>query len=135
MILCAAAARTSGFEPSPSPARMTTIPATSDRPRCSGLLINISENAARVNQETGDESGGAAPADGRARRAALLTTELAEDCATKMFTERADGPHALNIDLVAICPTVEEIAIGQKAVAAALGEKGSEKRAHANRPH
>ena len=59
------------------------------------------------------------------RRAALLAPELAEECATKMFTERADGPHAFISDLIAVRPTVEEIAIGQKAVAAALGEKGS----------
>jgi hypothetical protein len=49
-----------------------------------------------------------------------------------MFTERTDGPHALSIDPVAVCPTVEEIAIGQAAVLAAFGEKGSEKRSHVN---
>ena len=49
-----------------------------------------------------------------------------------MFTDRADGPHPLNIDPVSIYPTVDEIAIGQAAVLAAIGEKGSEKRAHAN---
>ena len=58
---------------------------------------------------------------------------IAAGCATKMFTERADGPHTFISDLIAVRPTVEEIAIGQKAVAAALGEKGSEKCAHANR--
>ena len=57
----------------------------------------MSENEFRVNQEAGDESGGAAPADGRVHRAALLTDALAEDCTTKMFTLRANGPHALGI--------------------------------------
>ena len=92
----------------------------------------MSENEFRVNQEAGDESGGAAPADGRVHRAALLTDALAEDCTTKMFTLRANGPHALGIDPVAVHPTVEEITIGQVATKAALGEKGSEKRTHAN---
>ena len=93
----------------------------------------MSENAAPVNQGTGDENGEGVSADGRVRRAALLTRELAEDCAKKMFAERSDGPHALDIDLIAVRPTVEEIMIGQAGVLAALGEKGSDKRAHANR--
>ena len=92
----------------------------------------MSENAARQQLAAGDHEGGGSGADSQVRRAALLTLELAKECATKMFTERADGPHAFKSDEVAVCPTVEEIAIGQKAVAEALGEKGSEKRAHAN---
>jgi hypothetical protein len=96
------------------------------------MHLNMSENEFLVNQEAGDESGGAAPADGRVYRAALLTDALAEDCTTKMFTLRANGPHALGIDPVAVHPTVEEIMIGQVATKAALGEKGSEKRTHAN---
>ena len=91
----------------------------------------MSENSAPNNLGAGDELRGAT-ADGRVRRAVLLTAELAEDCATKMFTEHAGGPHSLNIDPVAFHPTVQEIEIGQVAVKAALGEKGSEKRAHAN---
>jgi hypothetical protein len=81
----------------------------------------MSENEFRVNQEAGDESGGAAPADGRVHRAALLTDALAEDCTTKMFTLRANGPHALGIDPVAVHPTVEVIMIGLVATKAALG--------------
>lgn len=50
----------------------------------------------------------------------------------KMFTQRSDGPHAVAFDLIAIRPTLQEITIGQAAVLAALGEKGSEKRALGN---
>ena len=71
-------------------------------------------------------------ADAHVRRAVLLTRELAVDCAMTMFTQRADGPHALGVDPVAIRPTREEITICQAAAKAALGEKGSEQRAHAN---
>jgi hypothetical protein len=56
------------------------------------LGLIMSENAARENQGAGDDSGGGAPADGRVRRAALLTAELAEDCTTKMFRSPMDGP-------------------------------------------
>jgi pyruvate/2-oxoglutarate dehydrogenase complex dihydrolipoamide acyltransferase (E2) component len=92
----------------------------------------MSENAAPENQGPGDGLGGSI-ADGRVRRAALLTAALAEDCAIKMFTERADGPHPLNIDPVAAHPTPEEVEICQAAVLGAIGDKGSEKRARANR--
>ena len=93
----------------------------------------MSENAAPENEGPGDGLGGSI-ADGRVRRAALLTAALAEDCAIKMFTERADGPHPLNIDPVAAHPTPEEVEICQAAVLGAIGgDKGSEKRARANR--
>ena len=131
---CAVApARTAHFEPPPTPARTDPIPASSDRITRAGLLLDMSENAAPQQLAAGDDEGGGNMADARVWRAALLTQQLAEECATKMFTERADGPHASKIDQVAVRPTVEEIAIGQAAVLAALGEKGSEKRAHANR--
>ena len=92
----------------------------------------MSENRALQNLALGDERP-VEKTDARVRRTALLTPRLAEDCATKMFTERADGPHALVIHPVSIFPTIEEIGIGQEAAKAALGEKGSEKRKHANR--
>ena len=112
---------------------MTTIPASSDRIPCSGLLLDMSENAAPQQLAAGDDGQVDNTADARVRRAALLTLQLAEACATKMFTERADGPHSSAIDLVSVFPTIEEIGIGREAAKAALGEKGSEKRAHANR--
>ena len=92
----------------------------------------MSENTARENQEAGDDLSGGTSTDGRVCRAARLTAELAEECATKMFTERADGPHASSVDLISIDPTIEEIVIAQAAVLGAIGEKGSKKRAHAN---
>ena len=112
---------------------MTTIPAPSDLDARAGLLLDMSENAAPQQLGAGDDEGGGSTADARVRRATLLTLELAEDCATKMFTQRVNGPHALEIDPVAIHPTVNEIEIGQAAAKAAIGEKDSEKRAHANR--
>ena len=93
----------------------------------------MSENSAPQQLGAGDDEDGGTTADARVRRAALLTLELADECAKEMFTERAGGPHALDIDPVAVCPTVEEIVIGQAAVLAKLGKKDSEKRAHANR--
>ena len=111
---------------------MTTTPASSDRAARAGLLLDMSENAAPQQLGAGDDEGGGSTADAQVRRAALLTPQLAEICAIKMFRERTEGPHALIIDPVAVCPTVEEIVIGQAAVLAALGEKGSDKRSHAN---
>ena len=105
---------------------MTTIPAPSDLDARAGLLLDMSENAAPQQLGAGDDEGGGSTADARVRRATLLTLELAEDCATKMFTQRVNGPHALEIDPVAIHPTVNEIEIGQAAAKAAIGEKDSE---------
>ena len=65
----------------------------------------MSENRALQNIALGDERP-VEKTDARVRRTALLTPRLAEDCATKMFTERAEGPHALVIDPVSIFPTI-----------------------------
>jgi len=111
---------------------MTPIPASCDRLLRSDVVPIMSENAARQNQGAGDHHQASICADVLPRRAKLLTTELAEECATKLFTERADGPHASNLDFISIRPTVEEIVIAQAAVLGAIGERGSDKRARAN---
>ena len=49
-----------------------------------------------------------------------------------MFLRRAGGPHPSGSLPVADYPTIEEIAIGQAAVAVKIGEKGSEERARAS---
>ena len=49
-----------------------------------------------------------------------------------MFTVQANGPQASVLDPFTNFPTREEIENAQKAVLASIGEKGSEKRAHAN---
>ena len=92
----------------------------------------MSENSVPGNQPPGDESAGSISADLQRRRLKLLTTELAEECALKMFTERSDGPYLSGMDTISDQPTIEEIMLAQAAVLAAIGEKGSEKRAHAN---
>ena len=69
----------------------------------------MSENSAPQQLGAGDDEDGGTTADARGRRAALLTLELAEECATKMFTERDEGPHTLNVYQIAVCPTVEEV--------------------------
>mmetsp|Transcript_74358 Transcript_74358/g.147766 ORF Transcript_74358/g.147766 Transcript_74358/m.147766 type:complete len:112 (+) Transcript_74358:177-512(+) len=82
-------ARTARFERPPTPAHtcMTTTPATSDRVARTGLLLDMSENAAPQQLAAGDDESGGSGADARVHRAALLTLELAEECSTKMFTE------------------------------------------------
>ena len=49
-----------------------------------------------------------------------------------MFLRRANSPHPSGTLPVANFPTPEEIVAGQAAVKAAIGEKGSEQRAHAS---
>ena len=57
---------------------------------------------------------------------------MAQECATKLFTLHAEGPHASEVVSVYGRPTPEEILFAQAGVLAAIGEKGSEKRARAN---
>ena len=92
----------------------------------------MSENEAPQNHGAGDDIPASSAADVRVHRAALLTAELAQKCATDMFTLRANGPHATELPTLASRPTPEEITIAQAAVLAAIGETGSEKRTHAN---
>ena len=92
----------------------------------------MAENAASAANGAGDAISSSSSADVRVQREALLTEDLAVECATKMFTQRAEGPHASDMPTVAARPTPEEIIIAQAAVLAAIGEKGSEKRARAN---
>ena len=85
----------------------------------------MSENEAPQKHGAGDGSTASSSAYRRVQREALLTTELAEICATKMFMLRADGPHATEVPTFAGRPTPEEVVIAQAAVLAAIGEKGS----------
>ena len=114
---------------------MTPIPARSDLMRCTGLVLIMAENHAPRENGAGDDHTASISSDVRVHRAALLTAELAEICATIMFTLHADGPHATNVPTVAGRPTIEEIITTQDAVLAAIGEKGSEKRARYVRGH
>lgn len=52
----------------------------------------MSENAAPQNLEAGEADAADICANGAQRREKLLTTELAEECATKMFMQCAGGP-------------------------------------------
>jgi hypothetical protein len=49
-----------------------------------------------------------------------------------MFTKLTNGPHATMTHVISARPTIEEIVIAQAAALAAIGTKGSDKRAHAN---
>ena len=124
---------TADFSHPGSHAQITPIPARSDRMRCTGVALIMSENQAPRENGAGDDLSATSATNARGQREAVLTAELAEDCATKMFMLRADGPHATEVPTFAGRPTPEEVVIAQAAVLAAIGEKGSEKRAHANR--
>ena len=60
-----------------------------------------------------------------------MPQEVATEVAEAMFLRREGGPHPSGVPPVADFPTPEEIVAGQAAVAAAIGEKGSEQRARA----
>ena len=85
----------------------------------------MSENQAPRENGAGDDLSATSATNARGQREAVLTAELAEDCATKMFMLRADGPHATEVPTFAGRPTPEEVVIAQAAVLAAIGEKGS----------
>ena len=71
--------------PQRSHAQITRIPARSDRMRCTVLALVMSENRAPRENGAGDDLSALSSADVRVQRAALLTAELAEICATNMF--------------------------------------------------
>ena len=85
----------------------------------------MAKNQAPRENGAGDDDTASSSSDVRVHQAALLTAELAENCATNMFTLHADGPHATNVPTIAGRPTIEEIIISQAGVLAAIGEKGS----------
>ena len=132
MVLCAALGHMARLEPQASSSVLTTIPAPFVALLRAELVLAMSENAAPQDPGAGELCRCENSADLPRRRAKLLTTELAEECATKMFTKRADGPHPSGLDTISDQPTIEEIVIAQAAALEAIGEKGSEKRAHAN---
>ncbi len=74
---------------------MTPIPARSDHLRCTGVVLIIAEKAASTQHAAGDDTFTSSSADVQVQvqREALLTAELAENCAMKMFTLHADGSH------------------------------------------
>ena len=74
---------------------------------------------------TGSEAG--------AERDALVAEADALACARMLFLAREGGPHRSGVPTVAELPTRDEILIGEAAVKEVLGEKGSEKRAAANK--
>ena len=66
------------------------------------------------------------------RRSALMSEADAIEIARSLFVREAGGPHATGLPTIAKFPTVEEIENVQKAVLEVIGEKGSDKREHAN---
>jgi hypothetical protein len=127
------------------PARTLLLPRSAHEPHlfpncCSVLadvLQTLSDSTIRLNlgpgvapsSATGQVASKPQPP---VRRAALLARDAAEECAEAMFLRRAGGPHPSGSLPVADYPTIEEIAIGQAAVAVKIGEKGSEERARAS---
>ena len=84
---------TADFSRQRSHAQITPIPARSDRMRCTGVVLIIPEKAASTQHAAGDDTSTSSSADVQVQREALLTEELAESCAMKMFTLHADGSH------------------------------------------
>ena len=111
---------------------MASIPALFGHVLCAGKVLIMSDDAALAQHRAGDDKASAAGPSAGARREALLTSELALGCSLFMFTVQANGPQASVLDPFTNFPTREEIENAQKAVLASIGEKGSEKRAHAN---
>ena len=62
-----------------------------------------------------------------------MTKEAALECARQLFLLREGGPHRSGAPAIAELPTREEITIAQEALKEVIGEKGSEKRAAANK--
>ena len=104
-----------------TPAQMTPIPARSDRMRCTGLVLIMSENAAPQKHGAGDDISSSSSADVRVQRDALLTEELAENCDMKMFMLHADGSHLSQVRSVAARPISEELFAAQAFVLAMDG--------------
>ena len=57
------------------------------------MVLIIPEKAASTQHAAGDDTSTSSSADVQVQREALLTEELAESCAMKMFTLHADGSH------------------------------------------
>ena len=68
--------------------------------RCTGLALIMAKNQAPRENGAGDDDTASSSSDVRVHQAALLTAELAENCATNMFTLHADGPHAISSRVV-----------------------------------
>ena len=133
--------RLSGHRPSgashTSATNMTPFTSTDAHMLLADVLQTLSDSTIRLNlgpraaysSATGQVASKPQPP---VRRAALLAQDAAEDCAEAMFLRSAGGPHPSGSLPVADYPTIEEIAIGQAAVAVKIGEKGSEERARAS---
>ena len=96
----------------------------------------MSENEPHIANGAGDAESAAVQISGSnagAQRDALVTKEAALECARQLFLLREGGPHRSEAPTIALLPTREEITIAQEALKEVLGEKGSEKRAAANK--
>lgn len=120
-----------------STTKMTTCPSTDAQLLLADVLSNTSDDLGRVDLGVGVDAssatGTAGASEAKIRRASRVAQDAANEVATAMFRRRAGGPHPSGLPPVADYPTVEEIVIGQVAVAAAIGEKGSEERAQASK--
>ena len=85
----------------------------------------MSKNQAPRENGAGDDLSASSASSVRVQREAVLTAEPVEECAKKMFTLCAEGPHATEAPTLAGRPTPEEIITAQAGVLAAIGEKGS----------
>ena len=115
---------------------MTTCPSTHARLLLTDVIQTLLDTAGSI-----DHGAGVIPSSAIAkvndsgpliRRASRVSQEAATEVAQAMFLRRANSPHPSGTLPVANFPTPEEIVAGQAAVKAAIGEKGSEQRAHAS---
>ena len=114
---------------------MTNFPAAHDALLCTGVTLIMSENQQPNAIGAGDDESTTLKVTGSkagAERDALVSAEDGLECAKMLFLLREGGPHRSGAAPVAELPTREEVVIGLKSVKEVLGEKGSEKRVHAN---
>ena len=114
---------------------MTACPSTDARLLLADALQALSDAAGSNDLGAGvDRSSATSLVTGSEtviQRASRVAQEAATEVALAMFLRREGGPHPSGVPPVADFPTPEEIVAGQAAVAAAIGEKGSEQRARA----
>jgi len=118
-----------------SAANMTACPSTDARLLLADVLQTLSDAAGSIDPGAGVDLSSATSlvtgSEALIRRASRVPQEVATEVAEAMFLRREGGPHPSGVPPVADFPTPEEIVAGQAAVAAAIGEKGSEQRARA----
>ena len=93
-----------------STTKMTTCPSTDAQLLLADVLSNTSDDLGRVYLGVGVDAasatGTASASEAKIRRASRVAQDAANEVATAMFRQRADGPHPSGLPPVADYPTV-----------------------------